>query len=58
MSAEAPNSRLEVFALDGIPEVRFGDDLVALIGDALERTPDALPLRDDDVLVVTQKIVS
>ncbi len=47
-----------VIALVGIPEVRLHDDLGALIGDALERTPGALPLTDDDVLVVTQKIVS
>jgi coenzyme F420-0:L-glutamate ligase / coenzyme F420-1:gamma-L-glutamate ligase len=47
-----------VLALDGIPEVRIGDDLPALIGDALAATTDALPLRDDDVLVVTQKVVS
>ncbi|MDR3544352.1 MAG: coenzyme F420-0:L-glutamate ligase [Candidatus Limnocylindrales bacterium] len=50
--------RLEVFALDGIPEIRSGDDLATLVGDALERTDGALPLRGDDVLVVTQKIVS
>ena len=49
---------LQVVALDGIPEVRAGDDLGALIGDAIERTPAALPLADDDVLVVTQKVVS
>ena len=30
----------------------------ALIGDAIERTAGLLPLRPDDVLVVTQKIVS
>ena len=50
--------RLEVIALDGIPEVHPGDDLAGLIGDALERTGGALPLRADDVLVVTQKVVS
>ncbi len=50
--------RLEVIALDGIPEVRPGDDLASLVGDALVRTEAALPLRGDDVLVVTQKIVS
>ncbi len=50
--------RVEVIALDGIPEVRSGDDLPALLADALERTRDALPLRPDDVLVVTQKVVS
>ena len=50
--------RLEVIALDGIPEVRPGDDIAILVGDALERTDGALPLRGDDVLVVTQKVVS
>ena len=50
--------RLEVVALDGIPEIRPGDDLAGELGDALERAADALPLRPDDVLVVTQKIVS
>ncbi len=49
---------IQVLALDGIPEIRVGDDLGALIGDAFERTPGALPLTDHDVLVVTQKIVS
>jgi len=59
-AAPRPDSpgRLEVIALDGIPEVRPGDDLASLIGDALERTDGALPLRGDDVLVVTQKVVS
>ena len=57
MPADA--GRLEVVALDGIPEVAVGDDLAALLGDALERqATDLLPLRADDVLVVTQKIVS
>src|SRR3989454_9061122 len=50
--------RLEVVALDGIPEIRPGEDLAAKLGDALERTADLLPLRPDDVLVVTQKVVS
>jgi coenzyme F420-0:L-glutamate ligase/coenzyme F420-1:gamma-L-glutamate ligase len=52
------DGRLEVVALDGIPEVVPGDDVAALLGDAIERTPDATPLHEDDVLVVTQKIVS
>jgi len=51
-------SRIEVIALDGIPEIQPGDDLPGLIVDALSRTPGLLPLRDDDVLVVTQKVVS
>jgi coenzyme F420-0:L-glutamate ligase/coenzyme F420-1:gamma-L-glutamate ligase len=50
--------RLEVLALEGIPEIRPGDDLPELVLDALKATPDALPSREDDVLVVTQKIVS
>jgi coenzyme F420-0:L-glutamate ligase / coenzyme F420-1:gamma-L-glutamate ligase len=52
------DGRLEVVALDGIPEVVPGDDLAALLGDAIERTPDATPLHEDDVVVVTQKVVS
>ena len=49
---------LEVFALDGIPEVRPGDDLAAILVAALRASAEMLPLREDDVLVVTQKIVS
>jgi coenzyme F420-0:L-glutamate ligase / coenzyme F420-1:gamma-L-glutamate ligase len=49
---------IEVLALEGIPEIRPGDDLPALILEALDATAGALPLRIDDVLVVTQKIVS
>jgi len=51
-------SRLEVLALEGIPEVRPGDDLPRLIIEALAATRGAVPLRADDVLVVTQKVVS
>ena len=50
--------RVEILALVGLPEIRGGDDLAAMIGDALEDTGDVLPLREDDVLVVTQKVVS
>ncbi len=56
--SEPDVSRVEAIALAGIPEIRVGDDLPARIGDALERPPDVLPLRPDDVLVVTQKVVS
>ena len=45
-------------ALDGIPEIEAGADLGLLLGDALAGRADLLPLRDDDVLVVTQKVVS
>jgi coenzyme F420-0:L-glutamate ligase/coenzyme F420-1:gamma-L-glutamate ligase len=43
--------RLEVWGVTGLPEVRPGDDLAAMIA---ERTD----LRDGDVLVVAQKVVS
>ena len=49
---------MEIVALAGLPEVAPGDDLEALIGDALEATPGVLPLEPGDVLVVTQKVVS
>jgi coenzyme F420-0:L-glutamate ligase/coenzyme F420-1:gamma-L-glutamate ligase len=51
-------SRIEVIALEGIPEVGLDDDLAELVVAALEATPGALPAHDDDVLVVTQKVVS
>jgi coenzyme F420-0:L-glutamate ligase/coenzyme F420-1:gamma-L-glutamate ligase len=50
--------RLEAVAIDGLVEIEPGDDLPALIADALAGALDILPLRDDDALVVTQKIVS
>ena len=56
--ADREPSRLEVVALEGIPEIAPGDDLPARIVTALEWTDGILPLRDDDVLVVTQKVVS
>ncbi len=53
-----PGPSLAVLALLGVPEVRPGDDLPALLLDAIAATPAILPLREDDVLVVTQKVVS
>ena len=55
MSADA---QIRILPLDGIPEIRGGDDLGHFIGNAIQRTTGALPLAADDVLVVTQKIVS
>ena len=43
--------RIEVLAVAGLPEVRPGDDLAALIAGAAD-------LADGDVVVVTQKVVS
>jgi len=47
-------TRLEVWAPDGMPEVAAGDDLAALVAEALRATP----LADGDVVVVTSKVVS
>jgi coenzyme F420-0:L-glutamate ligase/coenzyme F420-1:gamma-L-glutamate ligase len=49
---------VEIVALDAIPEITPGVDLAAILGDAIARAAGLLPLRDDDVLVVTQKVVS
>ncbi len=49
--------RVEVVPIEGIGEIVPGDDLPTLIAEALAATGH-LPLRDDDVLVVTQKIIS
>ena len=57
-SDPADAGRVEALALAGIPEIVTGNDLAALIGDAIEATAGVLPLRGDDVLVVTQKVVS
>lgn len=45
---------LEVLPLAGLPEIGPGDDLVAILGDALAREG----VRDGDVVAVTQKVVS
>jgi coenzyme F420-0:L-glutamate ligase/coenzyme F420-1:gamma-L-glutamate ligase len=49
-------TRLELFALPGLPMVRAGDDLPALILAGLDRAGQSL--RDRDVVVIAQKIVS
>ena len=51
-------SDISVVALRGVPEIAPGDDLTSLLVEAIRATPGALPLAGDDVLVVTQKIVS
>ncbi|HEY7200556.1 MAG TPA: coenzyme F420-0:L-glutamate ligase [Candidatus Dormibacteraeota bacterium] len=47
---------LSLIGVTGLPLVRPGDDLVALIAGAL--AAQSMPLADDDVVVVTSKIVS
>lgn len=49
-------SRLEIFGIDGLPEVAAGDDVAGMIGSAAAAA--GTPLADRDVVVVTQKIVS
>jgi coenzyme F420-0:L-glutamate ligase/coenzyme F420-1:gamma-L-glutamate ligase len=50
----APPSRVELIALDGVPEIRPGDDLGAIIAEAAR----PIGLTEADVVVVTQKVVS
>src|SRR5437588_825135 len=50
--------QFHVLTLEGIPEIAGGDDLPAIIADAIDRTPGVLPFEVGDVIVVTQKIVS
>jgi coenzyme F420-0:L-glutamate ligase/coenzyme F420-1:gamma-L-glutamate ligase len=50
------STRLEIFAVPGLPMVKVGDDLATLIVDATARA--GLALQDRDVVVIAQKIVS
>ncbi len=50
------STRLDIFAIPGLPMVRAGDDLPSLIADAAEASD--LTLLDGDVVVIAQKIVS
>jgi coenzyme F420-0:L-glutamate ligase/coenzyme F420-1:gamma-L-glutamate ligase len=49
-------AEVRIIALEGLPEVRPGDDLASLILDAAAR--QGLAFEAGDVLVVTQKVVS
>ncbi len=46
-------SRIELLAVEGLPEISAGDDLAAIITAAV-----AQPVGADDLLVVAHKIVS
>jgi coenzyme F420-0:L-glutamate ligase/coenzyme F420-1:gamma-L-glutamate ligase len=50
------SSKLELFALEGVPLVHAGDDLASIILDAMACTE--LTLEPRDILVIAQKIVS
>jgi coenzyme F420-0:L-glutamate ligase / coenzyme F420-1:gamma-L-glutamate ligase len=47
---------VEVIPVPGIPEIREGDDLARILTDALGAA--GIALRDGDIVVVTQKVVS
>jgi len=49
--------RLSIFGIEGIGEIRAGDDLATIIAEAADSSDETV-LHDGDVLVVTQKIVS
>lgn len=60
-ASAARAAHLAAWAIPGIPEVSPGDDLAALIGDALEdaaRSDPEMAPRDGDILSVTSKVVS
>jgi len=50
------NSEVRIIPVEGIPEVRPGDDLAAVIMSAVQR--QGLAFENGDVVVVTQKVVS
>lgn len=53
--------RLTLWGLTGMPEIAAGDDLVALIGtavDAAAKDDPGAALADGDILIITSKIVS
>jgi coenzyme F420-0:L-glutamate ligase/coenzyme F420-1:gamma-L-glutamate ligase len=49
-------TRLVITAVDGLPEIRPGDDLATLVRDAARAQGEEI--RDGDIIVVAQKIVS
>lgn len=49
-------SRLEIIAIDGVPEIVAGDEVAELVADAA--SAQHTPLVSGDCLVVTQKVVS
>ena len=49
-------TRLEIFAIPGLPMIQAGDDLPRLIAEAAETS--GLCFQDNDVVVIAQKIVS
>jgi coenzyme F420-0:L-glutamate ligase/coenzyme F420-1:gamma-L-glutamate ligase len=56
MRTTMPDGKIEIIGIEGIPEIKRGDDLASMILEATEK--QRTPLRKGDVLVVTSKIVS
>ncbi len=48
--------KIEIYSIEGLPEIKEGDDLAVLIIEALKK--NNLELQDNDILVISQKIVS
>ena len=51
-----PSNRLEIIGIEGLPEIREGDDLARLFLEAVKE--QQVGLEDGDVIVITSKIVS
>lgn len=51
-------TRLEIFGIEGLPEINARDDLGGMIAEACAVGGTSTALADRDVIVVTQKIVS
>ena len=51
-----PSGQLIIDAVPGIGAIRPGDDLISILGDAMDAMEDSLA--DGDVVVIAQKVVS
>ncbi|MHC1599992.1 MAG: coenzyme F420-0:L-glutamate ligase [Candidatus Methanospirareceae archaeon] len=51
-----PSNRLEIIGVDGLPEIKEGDDLTRLFLEALEA--EELKLEDSDAIVFTSKVIA
>lgn len=49
-------TKIELFAVPGVPEIQPGDDLAQILGDCLVSGNDGV--RPNDILVIAQKVVS
>jgi coenzyme F420-0:L-glutamate ligase/coenzyme F420-1:gamma-L-glutamate ligase len=56
MTARRTAQKIELIGIQGIPVIRKGDDLPKIIFDGAEK--QKTPIIDDDIIVVTSKIVS